>query len=82
MKNTNLFIISACILFFIAPVKAQENNIIKIHHNVKLGIEHGTDFFFGDTRKLDMVRENKSLCAFLQPIFLSDRNILFIPCLP
>jgi len=60
MKNTNLYKIIIFILCFIAPVQAQENNLIKKHHNIKLGVEIGTDFFFGDPRKPDMVRESKS----------------------
>ena len=60
MRNLNSYIITACIICFTASSHAQNYNSKKKHHNIRLGVEAGTDFFFGDPRKPDMVRENKS----------------------
>ena len=57
MKNLNSYIITACIICLAASSHAQND---KKHHNIRLGVEAGTDFFFGNPRKPDMVRENIS----------------------
>ena len=60
MKKLNLFIIIVCIMCFILPGHAQNDKKSRKHHNIMLGFEFGSDFFFGDPIKSDMVRENKS----------------------
>jgi hypothetical protein len=59
MKKTILYIVTLFLLCSISQGYAQKENS-KGHHNIKLGVEFGTDFLFGTTRKPDMVRENKS----------------------
>ena len=60
MKKISLHITILYLLCSILPGYAQNNEKRKNHHNIKLGIETGTDFMFGSTIKPDMVRESKS----------------------
>lgn len=59
MKKTLLYITISFLLCGISKGYAQ-NEKGKTHHNFKIGIEYGADFFFGSAIKPDMVRENKS----------------------
>ena len=60
MKKISLHVTILYLLCFILPGQAQNIEKRKSHHNIKLGIESGTDFMFGSTIKPDMVRESKS----------------------
>ena len=48
------------LLNIVLPGYAQNIEKSKKHHNVTLGVEFGSDLFFGETIKPDKVRENKS----------------------
>ena len=60
MKKISLHITILYLLCSILPGHAQNNEKRKNHHNIKLGVEYGSDFLFGTTIKPDMVRESKS----------------------
>jgi len=60
MRTINLCITILCVVCFVVPGHAQDDVKNKKHHNIRLGVEFGTDFFFGDPIKPKMVRESKS----------------------
>ena len=60
MRTINLCILFMYAICFIVSGQSQTGDINKKHHNIRLGVEYGSDYFYGDPIKPEMVRENKS----------------------